>query len=84
MDLRLVWDATLRPGVEEAGANPFIVVLLFLVRCLLPLALLLGLSYLLRRLGWIAEPTPPPGISNGGQEQTSTNQDEGVGRHGPD
>lgn len=84
MDLRLIWDATRGPGVEETGANPVIVLLLFVVRCLVPLALLLGLSYLLRRLGWIAEPTPPPGISNGTQEQTPNNQDQGVGRHGPD
>ncbi len=83
MDLRLVWDATLGPGLEETGANPLIVVLLFLLRCLVPLALLLGLSYLLRRLGWIAEPTPP-GVSNGSQEQKPVNQDQGVGRHGPD
>jgi hypothetical protein len=84
MDLRLFLDATRGAGVEETGANPFIVLLLFLVRCLVPLALLLGLSYLLRRLGWIAEPTPPPGIPNGGQEQTPINQDEGDGRHVPD
>ena len=51
----------LEPGaLEGSSANPFIVLLLFVVRCLVPLALMLGLSYLLRRLGWIKEPAPPP------------------------
>ncbi len=51
----------LEPGaLEGSGANPVIVALLFMVRCLVPLALMLGLSYLLRRLGWIKEPAPPP------------------------
>ena len=51
----------LEPGaLEGSGANPVIVALLFMVRCLVPLALMLGLSYLLRRLGWIKDPTPPP------------------------
>jgi len=59
------------------------VLLLFLVRCLVPLALLFGLSYLLRRLGWIAEPTPP-GVPNGNQKQKSNNRDQGVGGHEPE
>lgn len=43
----------------DSGANPLIVMLLFLLRCLVPLLLMLGLSYLLRRLGLIGEQEPP-------------------------
>lgn len=46
--------------MHEPAANPFVVFLLFLVRCLAPVLFLLGLSYLLRRLGLIEEPAPPP------------------------
>jgi hypothetical protein len=46
--------------MDEPGANPAIVALLFLLRCLVPLAIMLGISYLLRRLGWITQPPPPP------------------------
>jgi len=33
--------------------NAFIVLVFCLVRCLVPLALLLGATYLLKRLGWL-------------------------------
>jgi hypothetical protein len=45
--------------MDQTSANPLIVVLLFLLRCLLPLIVMLGISYLLRRWGLIGE-TPPP------------------------
>ena len=41
-------------------ANPVFVVLLFILRCLVPVAILLGVSYLLRKLGLVAEPPEPP------------------------
>jgi hypothetical protein len=34
--------------------------LLFLARCLVPVGILLGFSYLLRRLGLVQGPPPPP------------------------
>ncbi len=40
--------------------NPIIIVLMFLLRCLVPLAIMLGISYLLRRYGLIKAPPPPP------------------------
>jgi hypothetical protein len=46
--------------MDQTSANPLIVVLLFLLRCLLPLLVMLGISYLLRRWGLIGEPPPPP------------------------
>jgi hypothetical protein len=42
--------------MEEITSNPFIVILLCLIRCLVPLLLLLALTYLLRRFGLIKDP----------------------------
>jgi hypothetical protein len=50
--------------MSTSDANPIIIVFLFVLRCLVPLLLMLGLSYLLRRLGLISDqerPTPPAG-----------------------
>ena len=44
----------------DATANPIYIVLLCIARCLVPVVILFGVSYLLRRLGVIAKPTPPP------------------------
>ncbi len=46
--------------MDNATANPIYVALLCAARCLVPLVILFGVSYLLRRLGVIAKPTPPP------------------------
>ncbi len=43
----------------EAAANPVYIGLLCIARCLVPLAILFGVSYLLRRFGLIAKPTQP-------------------------
>jgi hypothetical protein len=50
--------------MDEPAANPLIVALLFALRCLLPLAIMLGVSYLLRRWGWLSEPKAPPPTDN--------------------
>lgn len=42
------------------GSNPIYVSLLCVARCLIPLVILLGISFLLRRFGFIAKPTAPP------------------------
>jgi hypothetical protein len=44
----------------DAAANPIYVALLCIARCLVPLVILFGVSYLLRRFGVITKPTPPP------------------------
>jgi len=44
----------------DKGANPVIVALLCVARCMIPLMIMLGVTYLLKRLGLIAEPPPPP------------------------
>ena len=46
--------------MDQTNANPLFVPLFFIVRCLLPLMILLGVSYLLRRFGFIAPPPTPP------------------------
>jgi len=51
--------------MSETPANPVFVALLFVLRCLVPVAILLGVSYLLRRLGLVAEnPEPPIGYED--------------------
>jgi outer membrane biosynthesis protein TonB len=47
-------------AMNEPSANPFFVVLLFILRCLVPLAILFGVSYLLRRMGLVAVEAPEP------------------------
>jgi hypothetical protein len=50
--------------------NPVIIALMFILRCLVPLAIMLGISYLLRRYGLItAPPLPPKELDNGNNNQ---------------
>jgi hypothetical protein len=44
----------------DVSANPIFVAVLCIARCVVPLLILLGISYLLRRFGVIAKPAPPP------------------------
>lgn len=46
------------PTMQDSAANPLILTLLFIARCLIPVGILLGLSYLLRRLG-LVQGSPP-------------------------
>jgi hypothetical protein len=60
--------------MNETSANPVFVALLFILRCLVPLAILFGISYILRKLGLVAE-TPEPPIEydeNGDTPPTNT------------
>jgi hypothetical protein len=53
--------------MNETATSPFFVALLFILRCLVPLAVLFGISYLLRKLGLVAEtPEPPTGYEDNG------------------
>ena len=53
--------------MNETTVNPIFVGLLFILRCLVPLAILFGISYLLRKLGLVAEtPEPPVGYDENG------------------
>jgi hypothetical protein len=48
--------------MQEGTEGPVFLIeaVLFVLRCLVPLLLMLGLSYLLKRLGLITPPPPPP------------------------
>lgn len=46
--------------MNETAANPVFVALLFILRCLVPLIILFGVSYLLRRLGLVVIENPEP------------------------
>jgi hypothetical protein len=46
--------------MNDTSTSSFFVVLLFILRCIVPLAILFGISYLLRRLGLVAIETPEP------------------------
>jgi hypothetical protein len=47
-------------AMNEPSAPSFFVVLLFILRCFIPLAILFGISYLLRRMGLVAIEAPEP------------------------
>lgn len=40
--------------MNETDANPIFVALLFILRCLVPVGVLFGISYLLRKYGLVA------------------------------
>jgi hypothetical protein len=50
--------------MDNTSANPIIVFLLCVARCLVPMLILLGVSYLLRRFGFIKAPPLPPDENN--------------------
>jgi hypothetical protein len=54
--------------MDKVNLNPIFVMVLYVLRCLVPLGLMLGISYLLRRFGLIKEPPPPPADWNGDQD----------------
>lgn len=49
-----------KTDMDDTAASPIVVPLLFVLRCLIPVLLLFGLSYLLRKLGLISEPPASP------------------------
>jgi hypothetical protein len=46
--------------MNKADLNPLYIILFYVLRCLVPLGIMLGISYLLRRLGLIKESARPP------------------------
>lgn len=57
-------------NMGDAIANPIYVAMLCIARCLVPVLILFGISYLLRRFGVVAKPAPPP-------EEFQKNEDDG-------
>ena len=54
---------------DASTTNPLFVVLFFALRCLVPLLIMLGITYLLKRLGLIAASPPLPPDENNGNNQ---------------
>lgn len=61
--------------MNDPSANPVWVTLLCIARCVIPLILLIGASYVIRKLGLVAEPPPPPPSERNG---TSGSNEEGL------
>jgi hypothetical protein len=69
--------------MNTPDSNPLFVVLLFLLRCLVPLAVMLGVSYLLRKFGFIKVPTALPSDYEEEEENPeASNHDNGDYAHG--
>jgi hypothetical protein len=60
--------------MDEANLNPLVVILLYILRCMVPLGIMLGISYLLRRFGVIKAPPPPPEDWNGDENEDDASQ----------
>lgn len=69
--------------MQDSGANPFIVVIFFVARCLIPLMIMLGITYLLRKWGLIQDaPTPPKDWNGDNNPGNTTNHSQGDAAHG--
>jgi len=62
--------------MNDTSANPLFVALLFILRCVVPLAILFGISYLLRKMGLVAVESPEPPNKNGDGTGETTPQTE--------
>ena len=61
--------------MNETTANPIFVALLFILRCLVPLLILFGISYLLRRFGLVTIESAEPPDEEDDQEEDSQDVD---------
>ena len=50
--------------------SPLLVILLFILRCLVPLLILLGVSYLLRKLGLVSDTYKKPPQDHGNNQNS--------------
>ena len=67
--------------MDESAASPLLVALFFILRCMIPLVIMLGISYLLRRFGLVAETGEPPKEQEQGNSNPG-NSTEGGMAHG--
>jgi hypothetical protein len=67
--------------MERSSANPLLVAAFFLIRCLVPLLIMLAVSYLLRRLGLIKDTPVPPDHRADANREISTEEDD-ASKHG--
>lgn len=71
--------------MDDQAANPIIIFLMFIARFAIPLLIMLGVSYLLKKLGLIKEPPPSPNNRNHNgvyENDTLPNGTEGDLAHG--
>ena len=68
--------------MDRVNLNPLFVIFLYILRCLVPLGLMLGVSYLLRHFGFIKEPPPPPSDWNDQDENNHNGATNGGLAHG--
>jgi hypothetical protein len=61
--------------MQEGTETPTFLIeaVLFVLRCVVPLLLMLGVSYLLKRLGLITPPPPPPPDRDNGDNGSGGN-----------
>lgn len=64
----------------EDATNPFVIVFFYIIRCGLPLLIMLGISYLLRKFGLLPE-SPAPKKKQGGKDN-DLGDDNGNYAHG--
>jgi hypothetical protein len=57
--------------MDKASTNPLLLGLFFIIRCLVPLLVMLGISYLLKRLGFIQPPSEPPSGWNNQEDEAN-------------
>lgn len=56
--------------MEEVSTNPVFIALLCIARCLVPLIIMLGISYLLRKFGFLKiSPKPPQDYLDSEEDQ---------------
>ncbi|MEJ2707032.1 MAG: hypothetical protein P8074_05400 [Anaerolineales bacterium] len=59
--------------MDSNAANPLIITLMFVARCLVPLLIMLGVSYLLKYFGLLQEPPSAPADTADVEEENNTN-----------
>ena len=59
--------------MDSNAADPFIITLMFVARCLVPLLIMLGVSYLLKYFGLLQEPPSAPADMADVEEENDTN-----------
>ncbi len=64
--------------MDEEINSPFYVSLFFVLRCLVPMIIMLGFTYLLKRLGLVSEPPAAPLEKDNGNDHPSNSQGGGL------
>jgi hypothetical protein len=63
--------------MDNTSSNPLVVGFFFCIRCVGPLLIMLGISYLLKRMGVIAPtPKPPPEWEEEYDEHSDTSKED--------